>query len=137
TKDLTEHVWAGSPITLTLMVTDDAGQTATSETKTLTMPGRPFNNPLALAVMEQRRLLALDANARQRVLDLMDAVTLRPEDTFDNLSHYLAITSARTRLKLAGSDDQLRDVVTYLWEVALGIEDGDLSAAEKRLRQAQ
>ena len=27
--------------------------------------------------------------------------------------------------------------LTYLWEVALGIEDGDLSAAEKRLRQAQ
>jgi uncharacterized protein (TIGR02302 family) len=136
-KDLTEHVWAGVPITLRLVATDDAGQTATSETKTLTMPARPFTNPLALAVIEQRRMLGLDANAKPRVLDLMDAITLRPEDTFDNMAHYLALMSARTRLKLASSDDQLRDEVAYLWDVALGIEEGDLSAAEKRLRQAQ
>ncbi|RVA13766.1 TIGR02302 family protein [Mesorhizobium sp. M7A.F.Ca.CA.002.05.1.1] len=136
-KDLTEHVWAGSIIKLTLVATDDAGHTASSETKTLLMPERPFANPLARAVIEQRRLLALDANAKPRVLDLMDAITLRPEDTFDNMSHYLAIMSARTRLKMAESDDQLRSEVSYLWEIALGIEEGNLSAAEKRLRQAQ
>ena len=101
------------------------------------MPARPFANPLALAVLEQRRLLALDANAKPHVLDLMDAVTLRPEAPFDPMAHYLAVMSARTRLKLAGSDDQLRDEVDYLWEIALGIEEGDLSAAERRLRQAQ
>ncbi len=137
TKDLTEHIWAGLPVGLSLVATDDAGQTATSETKTLTMPAKPFTNPLALAVLEQRRLLGLDANAKSRVLDLMDAITLRPEDTFDNMSHYLAIMSARTRLKLAGNDEELRDEVGYLWEIALGIEEGDLSAAERRLRQAQ
>ncbi|MER8442511.1 TIGR02302 family protein [Mesorhizobium sp. M1066] len=136
-KDLTEHVWAGSSIKLTLVATDDAGHTASSQTKTLLMPERPFANPLARAVIEQRRLLALDANAKPRVLDLMDAITLRPEDTFDNMSHYLAIMSARTRLKMAESDDQLRSEVSYLWEIALGIEEGNLSAAEKRLRQAQ
>ena len=137
TKDLTEHVWAGSSVRLTLEATDGAGQVARSETKTFTLPQRPFSNPLARAVIEDRRLLALDANAKPRVLALMDAITLRPEDTFDNMAHYLAIMSARSRLKLAESDDQLRDVVSYLWDVALGIEEGDLSAAEKRLRQAQ
>lgn len=137
TKDLTEHVWAGSSIKLTLVATDDAGHTASSETKTLVMPQRPFANPLARAVLEQRRLLALDANAKPHVLDLMDAITLRPEDTFDNMSHYLAIMSARSRLKMAVNDDQLRSEVSYLWEIALGIEEGNLSAAEKRLRQAQ
>ncbi len=29
------------------------------------------------------------------------------------------------------------DAADYMWQVALGIEDGNLSAAEKRLRQAQ
>ncbi len=137
TKDLTEHVWAGSGVKLTLEATDDAGQIARSETKTFALPERPFSNPLARAVIEDRRLLGLDANARPRVLALMDAITLRPEDTFDNMAHYLAIMSARSRLKMAESDDQLRDVVAYLWDIALGIEEGDLSAAEKRLRQAQ
>lgn len=137
TKDLTEHVWAGASVRLTLEATDGAGQIAKSEPKTFRLPERPFSNPLARAVIEDRRLLALDANAKPRVLDLMDAITLRPEDTFDNMAHYLAIMSARSRLKLAGTDDQLRDVVAYLWDVALGIEEGDLSAAEKRLKQAQ
>ncbi|TIP96145.1 MAG: DUF4175 domain-containing protein, partial [Mesorhizobium sp.] len=67
TKDLTEHVWAGGNIRLRLIATDDAGHTATSETKTLVMPERPFSNPLARAVIEQRRVLALDANAKSRV----------------------------------------------------------------------
>lgn len=31
----------------------------------------------------------------------------------------------------------LRDAAGYLWEIALGIEDGDLSLAERRLRDAQ
>ncbi|RWE23640.1 MAG: DUF4175 family protein, partial [Mesorhizobium sp.] len=52
TKDLTEHVWAGGSIKLTLVATDDAGHTASSETKTLVMPERPFANPLARAVIE-------------------------------------------------------------------------------------
>lgn len=136
-KNLTEHIWAGVPVALTLAATDDAGQTGRSETVTMTMPERSFANPLALAVIEQRRLLGLDANAKQRVLDLMDAVTLRPEDTFDSPTAYLALMSARTRLSLASGDDQLRDVVSYLWQVALGIEDGSLSDAEQRLLQAQ
>ncbi len=136
-KNLTEHIWAGLPVTLTLAATDDAGQTGRSQTVTMAMPERNFTNPLALAVIEQRRLLGLDANAKQRVLDLMDAVTLRPEDTFDSPTAYLGLMSARSRLRLAAQDDQLRDVVSYLWLVALGIEDGSLSDAEQRLRQAQ
>ncbi len=137
TRDLTEHVWAGAKVSLALTAADDAGQEARSETKTFVMPERTFTNPLARAVVEQRRILALDANRKGRVLDLIDAITLRPEDTFSTMSHYLALMSARTRLKIATSDDQLREVADYLWEIALGIEDGDLSAAEKRLRQAQ
>jgi uncharacterized protein (TIGR02302 family) len=137
TRDLTEHVWAGAKVKLTLKAADAANQEARSETKTIALPERPFSNPLAKAVVEQRRILALDANRKPHVLDLMDAITLRPEDTFDNMSHYLGIMSARTRLKMADNDDELRGVVSYLWEIALGIEEGDLSAAEKRLRQAQ
>ncbi|MET0574814.1 MAG: TIGR02302 family protein [Mesorhizobium sp.] len=136
-RDLTEHPWAGARVKLTLKATDAAGQEARSATKTITLPERPFTNPLARAVVEQRQILALDANRKPRVLDLMDGITLRPEDTFENLSHYLVIMSAMTRLKMAGDDDALRGVASYLWEIALGIEDGDLSAAEKRLRQAQ
>ncbi|MFI0845169.1 TIGR02302 family protein [Mesorhizobium sp. IMUNJ 23232] len=137
TRDLTEHVWAGSRIKLTLSTVDDAGQEAKTETKTIVLPERPFTNPLARAVVELRKILSLDANQKRRVVDLIDAITLRPEDTFDNPSYYLGIMAGRTRLQLASTDDALRDVSDYLWNMALQIEDGDLSTAEKNLRQAQ
>lgn len=137
TKDLTEHPWAGSEIHMTLVAVDDAGQEARSETKTLIMPERPFANPLAKALVEQRRTLALNANAKQDVLNTLDAITMWPEETIKNASHYLALRSVRARLNIARSDDQLRDVVAYMWQVARGIEDGALSEAERRLREAQ
>ncbi len=136
-KDLTEHPWAGEKVALTLVVTDAAGQTGRSETKIITLPERPFSNPLARAIAEQRRILALDATQRDHVLDMLSAITLRPEETIKNAAHYLGLVTIGTRLRLARSDDALRDTVDYMWQVALGIEDGNLSAAEKRLRQAQ
>lgn len=137
TRDLTQHVWAGVPVSLTLSATDDAGQQARSETKTFILPEKQFLNPLARAVIEQRRMLGLDANAKPQVLDLIDAITLRPEDTFDNSSNYLALMSARTRLDMASTDNELRGVVDYMWEIALGIEQGSLTDAERRLQAAQ
>lgn len=137
TKGLNEHPWAGQKVALTLVVTDAAGQTGRSETKTFTLPERPFANPLAKAITEQRRTLALDATQRDHVLDMLSALMLRPDETIKNAAHYLGLVTIRTRLRLAGSDEALRDTADYMWQVALGIEDGNLSAAEKRLRQAQ
>jgi len=136
-RDLTDHAWAGSLVNLTLKATDGAGQEASSETKTFLLPERPFSNPLAKAVVEHRRILSLDANNKPYVLQLIDAITLRPEDTIDSLAQFLGLMAGRSQLKLAGSDDALRSVADYFWEMALAIEDGALSAAEKRLRQAQ
>ncbi len=62
---------------------------------------------------------------------------MSPEETIKNSSHYLGLRSVRSRLDLAKSDEQLREVVSYMWDVARGIEDGALSDAERRLRQAQ
>lgn len=136
-RDLTEHVWSGAPVRLTLVATDDAGNEARSEVKTFVMPAKPFSNPLARAMVDLRQIFSLDANRKPYVLDLIDAITLRPEDTIPNLSHYLGIMAGRTQLKIAGNDDALRATADYFWQMALQIEEGDLSDAEKRLRQAQ
>lgn len=136
-KDLTEHPWAGQKVALTLVVTDAAGHTGHSETRIITLPERPFSNPLARAVAEQRRILALDATQRDHVLDMLSAIMLRPEETIRNAAHYLGLATIRTRLRIAASDNALRDTADYMWQVALGIENGNLSAAERRLRQAQ
>ena len=61
----------------------------------------------------------------------------RRKRPFDDVGNYLALRSAYHRLVDARDDDALRGVVDYLWTIALGIEDGDLSLAAQELRAAQ
>ena len=135
--DLTESPYAGAKVELTLVAEDDAGQIGRSQTKALTLPERQFLNPLARAVVEQRRILALDANRTQRVVDMLDAVTLRGDEFIPNPSDYLALKAVRTRIATARDDETLRSAADFMWEIALGIEDGDVSLAERRLREAR
>jgi uncharacterized protein (TIGR02302 family) len=136
-RDLTAHPWAGAKVKMTLVARDEAEQEGRSEPIEVLLPARQFTHPLARAVVEQRGKLAMDANAAPRVLDALDTLTLAPEDTFDDLGNYLALRSAYFRLDNARNDDDLRQVVDYLWQVALGIEDGDMSLAAQKLRDAQ
>jgi uncharacterized protein (TIGR02302 family) len=136
-RNLTEHPMAGLPVHITLVAEDSMGQIGRSETIEMLLPGKFFHNLLAGAVAEQRQVLALDTNRVDRVIDLNDAITFAPEETIKNSTHYLLIRSARTRIRQSYSDDMYRDSADYLWDIALGIEDGDLSFAERRLREAQ
>ncbi len=136
-KDLTEHPLAGEAFSLTLYAEDGAGQKAVSQTKNFILPEYYFANPLSRALQEDRRLLSSNANDKPRVLDYLDALMIRPDDTIRNASHYLGIKTARTRLAAAKTDDQLRDVVAYLWEIAKEIDKSALSDAQRRMKQAQ
>ncbi len=136
-RDLTAHPWAGARVNMTLVARDEAEQEGRSAPMEVLLPSRRFTNPLARAVVEQRARLAMDANAAPRVGDALDALTLAPEDTFDHIGNYLALRSAYFRLQNARGDGDLRELVDYLWQVALGIEDGDMSLAAQRLRDAQ
>ncbi len=136
-RDLSKHPLAGSLVTLKLRVLDDAGQNGFSESRELVLPGRRFSNPVSRALVEQRRILALDANQQWFVLTLLDSLTIAPEKFVDDYAAHMAIQIAYRRLASAKSDDDLRDVMDLMWEVALGIEFGKLSSAEQRLRDAQ
>ncbi|OAP41635.1 TIGR02302 family protein [Sinorhizobium americanum] len=136
-RNLSEHPLSGKRVEITLVARDAAGQEGRSVPEEMVLPARRFFEPLAAAVAEQRQVFALDANQLPHAIDLNDALTLYPEETIPNLTHFLLIQSARTRMELARNDDMLRDAAKHLWEIALGIEDGDLSLAERRLRDAQ
>jgi uncharacterized protein (TIGR02302 family) len=137
TKDMAENPWAGAKVELTLTAKDDAGNEGRSEPFELTLPERIFVNPLARALIEQRRDLALDAEVRDRVLIALDALTIAPEKFVPEVPVYLALRGVVWNLASAKSDDDLRGVVKRLWDTAVQIEDGNLSDAEAALRQAQ
>ncbi|WP_336278642.1 TIGR02302 family protein [Bartonella sp. CB175] len=136
-QDVSSHPWAGSEVKITLVAEDGIGQQGRSKTFVMTLPQRIFSNPIARAVSELRRLLALNISAKERVLDMLAALLVRPEDGLQNTTYFLALQSAWTRLSIAETKDQLRDVVDYLWQIALGIEGNKHESVQKNLKQAQ
>jgi uncharacterized protein (TIGR02302 family) len=136
-KDVTEHPWAGVTATVTLFAKDEGGNEGKSDSTEISLPTRPFQKPLARALVEQRRNLAFDANARGNVGRALEALLLAPEKFTPEPAIFLGLRTAATRLKLARNDDDLRSVVDYLWEIAVLIEDGTMSDAERDLRAAQ
>ena len=136
-RNITEHPLAGQMVKITLVATDGAGQTGRSEPIEMVLPGRNFNEPLAAAVAEQRKVFALDTRQMPQAIALNEALVLRADETIPDLGNFIALESARARMNMARGEEQLKDTADYLWEIALGIEDGDLSLAERRLRDAQ
>ena len=135
--DLSEHPWAGANVVMTLVAHDEAGNEGRSKPAEFTLPERFFGKPVARALIEQRRILALDANKKPIVLTALDALTIAPEQFTPEAGVYLGLRSIYYDLKQARSDDQLREVVARMWDMAVQIEDGNLSKTEQALRQAQ
>ena len=136
-KDLTDHPWAGADVVMTLIARDDGGNEGKSEPFTFRLPERIFTKPLARALIEQRRNLALDAEDRLRVITALDALAMAPDRFTPEAGTYLGLRSIYWALVRAKSDDDLREVVKRLWQMAVGIEDGDVSNAQEALRNAQ
>jgi uncharacterized protein (TIGR02302 family) len=101
------------------------------------LPERVFVKPLARALVEQRRNLALDAGARSQVITALDVLALAPEKFTPNAGIYLGLRSLFWSLVRAKTDDDLREVTARLWQMAVGIEDGNISDAQAALRNAE
>jgi uncharacterized protein (TIGR02302 family) len=136
-KDLSEDPYAGADVTLTLTARDEAGNEGRSEPFNTRLPERLFTKPLARALIEQRRILALDANQNGQVYTALDALMIAPELFTPEAGQYLGLHSVARQLEAARTDVALRDVVASLWALAITIEDGDITDADKALRAAQ
>jgi hypothetical protein len=166
-KDLSEDPYAGADLTLTLTAKDEAGNEGRSEPFNMRLPERLFTKPLARALIEQRRVLALDANQNGQVFVALDALMIAPELFTPETGHYLGLFSISRQIEAARKDeamrelraslwsldlglysvvrqleavraaDALREVVANLWSLAVTIEDGNITDVDKALRAAQ
>ncbi|MBX9932265.1 MAG: TIGR02302 family protein [Methylobacterium sp.] len=136
--DLTDNPWSGARVRFTLVVKDEAEQEARSQSVEMTLPARPFQKPLARSLAEERRrLVTAPDESRRRVQTALDALLIAPSQFTPEPGIFLGLRTASRRLKAARTDEALTEVADLLWEMALKIEDGDLSDAEKSLRAAQ
>ncbi len=136
-KDLSENPYAGADVTLTLTAKDEAGNEGRSEPFDMRLPERLFVKPLARALIEQRRNLALDANQKPLVLIALEALMIAPEAFTPELGYYLGMRSIAAQLGRANSRESMRETVDNMWALAVAIEDGNITDVEKALRAAQ
>ena len=137
-RDLSQHPFAGGKVNITLVAKDGAGQVGKSETKQIVLPARYFTKPLAAALVEQRRVLAKDARSQRQVANMLDIIAnTAPEEFIDDIGIFTGLQVTWRSIARARNDDELRDGLDLLWNLALAIEDGDLSEAASRLREAQ
>lgn len=140
--NLSEHPWAGLPVTLTMYAEDAAGNVGSTAPETVTLPGRRFFDPLAGALVEQRRDLLWSRSNGPRIAQVLRAVSYQPDEVFRSETAYLMLRVAIRRLEMATqygtlTDEIVQEIAQALWDIAVLIEDGSLSDAAERLRQAQ
>ena len=138
--DLSKHVFSNLPVTMTFTVADAALQAGMAEPLHVTLPGKRFFDPLAAALIEARRDILWNRSNAAYVVQVLKAVTNRPEGFIRNERAYLRLRVALRRLDTEAKTltTASRDEISEeLWAIALLVEEGDLASALERLRRAQ
>ncbi|WP_428375677.1 DUF4175 domain-containing protein [Lichenicoccus sp.] len=124
--DLAADPRAGEPVVATLLATDATGRTALSGEARLRLPQRPFRNPLARAVLDARKRLALGRETRAATASDLQALGEAPGAFATDPGLFLNLSSAASLLR----DDDVPDdaaiveATARLWDLALALEDG-------------
>lgn len=140
-ENFSEHAWAHLPVRFELVVTDAAGQAGSSDPAQMGLPARRFFDPLAAALIEQRRDLLWNRQNAPRMAQVLRAISWQPEEhLFADEADYLQLRVILRRLEAyadAMTDVQRDELAAALWDLAVGIEDGDLQDAMDRMKRAQ
>ena len=136
--DLTAHPMAGLRVELRLEAVDASGQSGRSGPLEIVLPEREFRHPLARAIIAERRKLAADPAGAADVAAGLNALADTPAAQQLPSAVPLSLRVGAARLALNEEDTGARrSVIDLLWDLALFIEDGSLSLAERKLRDLQ
>lgn len=141
-ENFSEHPWAHLPVTFELTAIDAAEQAGTAARVAMPLPARRFFDPLAAALIEQRRDLLWNRSNAPRIAQLLRAISWEPEEQlFPDEANYLSLRVILRRMETYAAqgmaDDQRDELAQALWDLAIQIEDGDLDDAMERMKRAQ
>lgn len=137
TGDLSDHPWSGARVTMTLAARDEGGNVGRSDPIEIVLPQKTFTKPIARALAEQRRNLVLFPDDRERVETALEALMLAPEQFGTTTAVYLGLDVGDRMVRKAKTDADILEAADYLWAMALEIENGNLTEAERDLRAAE
>jgi len=138
--DLTDHPWAGAPVTLQLIATDAAGHVSVSAPVDFILPERVFLNPVAHALIDERKKILqapTDEAQRNEAANIMAGIAHQPTNYRGDPVVMMALRSGAVRLVLDHEENLVEPIANLLWQSAVRIEDGTTGLAEQNLRKAQ
>lgn len=137
--DLTGDPYAGVEVDARLTAEDGAGHATLSAPVTFKLPARVFTDPLARALVEQRRHLATSDKAGKAVVaETLDALSIGPQRFYANRNDiFLDIRNAFFGVEQAKGEADYTKVEDALWQTALKLEKGGLLSAAEELRKLQ
>ena len=132
--DLTPHPWAGLPVEIHLEAVDALNQTGKSETVTVTLPERIFHHPFAKALIEQRKELTLHPKDSDVVAETLSDLSQQPAFFDEDKVVFLGLRIASLRLQRGDAKTAIPSVQQLLWDLAVRLEDGHATMAQRDLR---
>jgi len=138
--DLSKHVFANLPVTMVFAAVDAAGQEGLSDPYSVNLHGKRFFDPLAAALIEMRRDILWNRINAPRAVEILKAVTHRPEGFIrhDRAFLRLRVLIRDMEAKQVSLKVEDRDAIAEeLWTIALMVEQGNLQSALERLQRAQ
>ena len=137
-RDLTAHPWAGLKVRVILFATDALGQKGSSTPETFLLPERVFNDPTARALIILRKQLTRDPKAlRLDVADGMRMIQDHPKSYRDDPVVQLGLRVGAARLAASPDKPVIADTQKLLWDLAMRLEQGATSDAERAVEQAR
>ncbi len=124
--DLSADPRAGEAVIAHLTATDDNGQTRRSAEARFILPARAFRSPLARAVIDARKRLALGRESRAEAAIDLETLGGAPGQFASDSGLFLNLTTIAALLRDndVSDADAVPEAVARLWELALGLEDG-------------
>lgn len=137
-SDLTAHpTLAGSTVEISINVRDALGQAASSEKCKVTLPKLEFRHPLAAAMVDMRRALAGDSRKAPEIARKLAQGIEGHSHLIVNPATRLALETVQKTLATSKDEAVLDQSVAMMWDIMLRLEEDNLSAAERRLRDME
>ena len=136
-QDLTAHPWAGLGVIARLVARDAPGQRGESNEAEFVLPERAFQNPVARALIDTRKMLSLRPDDRDSAVAVLDQLLMQPEALGGDTGAYLNLASIYYLLVRERDPASVEQAQARMWELALHLEEGASERTARALEEAR
>jgi uncharacterized protein (TIGR02302 family) len=136
-QELTAHPWAGLPVVAKLVARDALGQAGESKEAEFVLPERPFQNPIARALMAIRRGLSLHPEDRDSAVNGLDALLMAPDAFGGDFAAYTNLGAIYYLFEFNKTPAAIDQAQQRMWELALHLEEGQTERTARALEEAR